>query len=68
MDLELKFGMIQLGTRVGLKMAIDIFSEHFYLLMEANMLENFARIRFTEKEYFSGKMEGGLMDFGQVVK
>ena len=68
MDLELKFGLIQLSMRAGLKMVKDIFLEHFYLLMEANMSENFVKIRFREKAYFSGKMEGGLMDFGQIVR
>lgn len=68
MDLVLKFGMIQVSMRVGMKMDIGIFLEHFNLLMEANMLENLIRIRFMEKAYFNGKMGKGLMGFGQKIR
>lgn len=68
MDLVLKFGMIQVSMKVGMKMDIGIYLEHFNLLMEANMLENLIRIRFMEKAYFNGKMEKGLMGFGLKIR
>ena len=68
MDLVLKFGMIQVSMRVGMKMDIGIYLEHFNLLTEANMLESLIRIRFMEKAYFNGKMERDLMGFGHKIR
>ena len=54
--------------KVALKMGKDIILVHSILLMEANILVNFIKIKYKGKEFINGMMDEDLMDFGLVVK
>ena len=68
MALEQKYGLILQSMKVALKMGKDIILVHSILLMEANILVNFIKIKYKGKEFINGMMDEDLMDFGLVVK